>query len=157
MAESSISDVLIRVAEVVPATTAEGPGRRYAIWVQGCTIRCDGCFNPHMWSKAGGARRSVGELLARIEAVDVEGITLLGGEPFEQGHALSILGEAVQRRGLSVMTFTGYDYGHLTGSDAPDKAEALIGATDLLVTGPYVAESPDLVRPWVGTASALRA
>ena len=36
----------LRVAQVVPDTAAEGPGRRFAVWVQGCPLACPGCFNP---------------------------------------------------------------------------------------------------------------
>ena len=153
MDESSTSDAFIRVATVVPETEAEGPGQRFAIWVQGCAIRCDGCFNPHMWSATGGDVVAVHDLLTQIESVDVEGVTFLGGEPFEQARVLSCLAEAVRRLGLSVMTFTGHDYGHVTGPNAPDAAHELIAATDLLVSGPYIAAAPDLQRPWVGSTN----
>ena len=36
------------VAQFVPRTEAEGPGRRFALWVQGCPLRCKGCCNPEM-------------------------------------------------------------------------------------------------------------
>ncbi|HZI36693.1 MAG TPA: 4Fe-4S cluster-binding domain-containing protein, partial [Acidimicrobiia bacterium] len=44
----------VRVLRFLPATDAEGPGRRAALWVQGCSIRCPGCFNPHSWAFDGG-------------------------------------------------------------------------------------------------------
>lgn len=152
MDESSISEA-VRVASIVRKTEAEGPGRRFALWVQGCTIRCDGCFNPHMWSANGGRTTAVDELLEQIASADVEGITVLGGEPFEQAGALGHLAAAVRELGLSVMTFTGYEYEHLAGPDAPAGAKDLLADTDLLVTGPYLAEAPDRVRPWVGSTN----
>jgi len=150
---SSTSEASIRVAATVAETDAEGPGRRFALWVQGCGIRCDGCFNPQMWSTAGGRGVAVDELLDQIESSEVEGITLLGGEPFEQAHALSVLADAVRQTGLSVMTFTGYEYEQLTRARGPHGATKLIAATDLLVTGPYLASKPDLKRPWVGSTN----
>jgi len=44
----------VRVARFIARTGAEGPGTRSALWVQGCTIRCPGCFNPHLWGARGG-------------------------------------------------------------------------------------------------------
>ena len=71
-----ISDWAIRVGAVVDDTVAEGPGRRFAVWVQGCSIRCPGCFNPHLWGPHGGTDIDAGELAAR--ALAVPGI---GGHP----------------------------------------------------------------------------
>jgi anaerobic ribonucleoside-triphosphate reductase activating protein len=44
----------LRVAQVVPCTEAEGPGRRFALWFQGCPLRCPGCCNPEMLPFEGG-------------------------------------------------------------------------------------------------------
>ena len=153
MGESSTSEEIVRVATVIPETDAEGPGRRFAIWVQGCTIRCDGCFNPHMWGASGGSAVSVSQLVDRIKAADVEGVTFLGGEPFEQARPLSRLAGWVQQLGLSVMVFTGLDFEDLAGPQAPDGAGDLVAQTDLLITGPYLASEPDRVRPWVGSTN----
>ncbi|WP_407939636.1 4Fe-4S single cluster domain-containing protein [Nocardioides anomalus] len=150
---SSTSDAFVRIASVVTETDAEGPGRRFAVWTQGCTIRCDGCFNPQMWTGNGGQMVAVDILVEQIRAADVEGLTILGGEPFEQALPLSGLASAVQRLGLSVMTFTGHDYEHLKGPNAPLGAYGLLAHTDLLVDGRYVATQPDLVRPWVGSTN----
>ena len=73
----------LRVAAIVGDTEAEGPGRRFAVWLQGCSIRCAGCCNPEMFDARRGERWSIDALIARIPET-VEGITLLGGEPFEQ-------------------------------------------------------------------------
>jgi anaerobic ribonucleoside-triphosphate reductase activating protein len=84
-------------------------------------------------------------------AAQVEGVTLLGGEPFDQASAFASFACAVRAAGLSVMTFTGHRLEDLIGPHAPEGAESLLAATDLLVDGPYVAEQMDLARPWVGS------
>jgi anaerobic ribonucleoside-triphosphate reductase activating protein len=145
--------IAVQVGATVPRTSAEGPGRRFAIWVQGCTIRCAGCFNPHLWGARGGTSTPVETLVDRALAADVEGVTLLGGEPFEQAPALARFAAEVRERGLSVMTFTGYDRGRLEGADAPAGARDLLNATDLLVDGQYDRTRPDLTRPWVGSTN----
>lgn len=144
---------LIRVARVVPETVAEGPGTRFAVWVQGCTIRCPGCFNPQYWTSRGGKLMSAAELLAEIPQQQVEGVTLLGGEPFEQAAALAPFARLVQQAGLSVMSFTGYTLQQLRQrAAAGDTATAqLLEATDLLIDGPFVQEQLDHERPWVGS------
>src|SRR5206468_10530918 len=77
--------VTLSVAQVVPCTEAEGPGRRYALWFQGCPLRCPGCCNPEMLPFTGGTPRPVADVLADIDQSHsehgIEGITLLGGEP----------------------------------------------------------------------------
>lgn len=146
-------DTGLRIASITPRTTAEGPGTRFGIWAQGCTIRCSGCFNPHYWNREGGRETAVDELAQQAIAADVEGITLLGGEPFEQAPSFAALAGSVRRAGLSVMVFTGYEREHLESPGGPAGAEALLAATDLLVDGPYRADKPDLVRPWVGSTN----
>ena len=109
----------LRVHRLLDATDAEGPGRRACVWVQGCSIRCHGCFNPHTWNTRGGTVRHVAELAEAIGAVpDIEGLTLLGGEPFDQPAACAELAERAQGLGLSVMTFTGYVAARVPWDDA---------------------------------------
>jgi anaerobic ribonucleoside-triphosphate reductase activating protein len=144
--------VQVRIGARARITECEGPGRRFALWVQGCAIRCAGCCNPHFFSARGGERVAVSVLIEEIGAIagEIEGITLLGGEPFDQTEALAELARAVRELGLSVVTFTGYRLEDLRtrGSAAVD---ALIVATDLLVDGPYDATQPEPTRRWVGS------
>lgn len=141
----------------MPRTEAEGPGVRFAIWAQGCSIQCPGCFNPHLWGSRGGHKVMVSDLEKQIldaaEDGEIEGITLLGGEPFEQAPAFARLATAVRKAGLSVTVFSGYELAQLETSNAPEGASALLAQTDLLVDGPYRAGQPDDSRPWVGSTN----
>ena len=99
----------LRVAQLVPDTLAEGPGRRFAVWVQGCTIRCAECCNPQMFTKAGGEEIEAAELAARVIATpEIEGISFLGGEPMQQPEGVLEVATHVKEAGLSVMIFSGY-------------------------------------------------
>ena len=146
-----------RVAQVVPATEAEGPGVRYAVWFQGCPLRCPGCCNPEFLPFSGGVATPVGDLVARLNAQlavtpDLEGVSLLGGEPFVHAAAGAVLAAEARRLGLSVMVYSGYTLEALRakGDAAVDQ---LLGLTDLLVDGPYLREQPDAARRWVGSTN----
>jgi anaerobic ribonucleoside-triphosphate reductase activating protein len=141
---------VLRIAARIPATEAEGPGLRYAVWLQGCPLRCQGCCNPAMLPFEGGSCIAVSELVAEIEATPgIEGVTFLGGEPFAQSQPLARVAAAVQAKGLSVLVFTGYTLEELCGRAS---AAALLAATDLLVDGRYAAGMPSPLR-FVGSAN----
>ncbi|MEV0395205.1 4Fe-4S single cluster domain-containing protein [Polymorphospora rubra] len=144
---------LVPVARYLPYTVAEGPGPRTAVWVQGCTIRCPGCFNPHMWGFTGGDPVPAGELAARIVAEPTGGVTFLGGEPFDHAGPLAAVAARVRAADRTVMTFTGYTLARLRGPDAPPAAADLLAATDLLVAGPFDRDRLDVTRPWVGSTN----
>jgi anaerobic ribonucleoside-triphosphate reductase activating protein len=147
---SSMSEP-VRIARLVTQTRAEGPGVRTALWVQGCHIRCPGCFNPHMWAFRGGLLRTPEQLVDAALAAGTEGITLLGGEPFDQARPLATVAAGVRAAGRSVMTFSGYTTEQLASGDAA--VAALLRHTDLLVAGPFLADQIDVDRPWVGSTN----
>jgi anaerobic ribonucleoside-triphosphate reductase activating protein len=149
-------DVVLRVAQIVPWTEAEGPGRRFALWFQGCPLRCPGCCNPEMLPFEGGTAMTVAEVVAQVEAASrdhgVEGITLMGGEPLAHAAGAVALARAVRERGLTVMVFSGFTLEEAEQMADPPVRE-LIGQTDILVDGPYVRELPDTTRRWIGSTN----
>ncbi len=147
---------ILAVAQIVPCTEAEGPGRRFALWFQGCPLRCPGCCNPEMLPFNGGSALTVAEVLRQVIAArdvdDIEGITLLGGEPLAHAPGAVILARAVRRLGLTVMIFSGYVIEEARASSDPAVAE-LLRETDILVDGPYLREKPERRRRWIGSAN----
>jgi anaerobic ribonucleoside-triphosphate reductase activating protein len=138
---------LLNLHRIVDVTAAEGPGLRCAVWTQGCSVRCPGCFNPQTWTTRGGTLLPWQDLVSRVLAISgIEGVTLLGGEPFDQPSPLGEFAAAVRAEGLSVMTFTG----HVLEELPPSK---LLDSTDLLVDGPFLADRPETSRPWVGSVN----
>ena len=97
---------------------------------------------------------SVPDVLAAIARVRgrIEGVTLLGGEPFDQAAGLAEVARGARTLGLSVMTFSGYTREELEAHPAPGVRE-LLEATDLLVDGRYDASRPERERRWVGSAN----
>jgi anaerobic ribonucleoside-triphosphate reductase activating protein len=146
----------MQIAQVVPCTEAEGPGKRLAVWFQGCLLRCPGCCNPEFLPFRGGQTRTLAEMVAEMERAaaesGIEGITLLGGEPFAHAEPAATLAAAARQRGLSVMVFSGYTLENLRANPDPHAAN-LLAHTDILVDGPYLRELPDTQRRWVGSTN----
>ena len=127
-----------------------GPGERFVLWVQGCPLRCPGCWNQGMWDGEGGQEADPGVLAERIVSTsDIEGLTLTGGEPFAQAEGLVELAERVRARGLSVMVFTGFELDELEGAGQ----KRLLGLTDVLVSGRYVEARRAEGQGWIGSAN----
>lgn len=144
---------MIRIHRIVSWTRAEGPGLRLAVWVQGCRAACPGCYATALWDERGGQEITVEQLCREITAADgIEGITLLGGEPFLQAAALAEAAAFAQARGLSVITFTGQAYERLLASE-DSGVQALLRHTDVLIDGPYREELRDFSRPLVGSSN----
>src|SRR3954464_7320324 len=139
----------LRVAQIVPCTEAEGPGKRFAVWFQGCPLRCPGCCNPEYLPFKGGETKTLDEMTGRMrqaqEESGIEGITLLGGEPSAHSVGAAALARAARELGLSVMTFSGYTIEQLREMPEPGVGE-LLALTDILVDGPYDRMQPDTER-----------
>lgn len=142
----------LRVFKILKKTKVEGPNTRFCIWVQGCSRHCKGCWQEETWSHERGDLYDVDELLEMIKSQDVEGVTFLGGEPFEQAEALSALAKMAKGENLSVLTFTGNIYEDLRQSD-DEFVKKLLDNTDLLIDGAFEEEKFDLNRPWVGSSN----
>ena len=146
-------DLHLNIAERVSCTEAEGPGRRYALWVQGCPLRCPGCCNPHMLEEKDATWISVDELAQDIcNTPNIEGVTFIGGEPFAQAEGLAQLAQQVQAHGLSVMVFSGFTYEQLTRSVEP-AYQRFLAHIDLLVDGPYIQAKHSTERRWIGSSN----
>jgi anaerobic ribonucleoside-triphosphate reductase activating protein len=151
--QASKETMELRVAQTVPDTEAEGPGHRFALWVQGCTLNCPGCCNPEMFGARGGALVEAAALAARIVATPgLEGLSVLGGEPFQQAAAVAEVCATVRAAGRSVMVYSGYTLEELRALPGPGPA-ALLAQTDLLVDGRYERELPERRRRWLGSAN----
>lgn len=156
MPNEDLSGLVLPVAQVSPATEAEGPGRRFALWLQGCPLRCPGCCNPEMLPFNGGRPVAVAQLLEEVlnasRTHGVEGITFLGGEPVAHAAGAALLASRIQQAGLSVMVFSGYTLAEIRGLRQP-AADLLLAHTDILVDGRYDSRLPERRRRWVGSSN----
>lgn len=133
---------MINLAHAAVTEGVNGPGRRFTVWAQGCPRHCGGCFNPDLIPFVEKTLVSPLALAARALSSEIDGITLSGGEPFDQAGVLSEFIRAVKtaRPAMTAIAFTGYEIEELqkNGGEAPK----LLDALDLLIDGPYEEKNP---------------
>ena len=129
----------LRIAGVVKESIVDGPGIRFTIFTQGCNHHCPGCHNPQTHDFDGGNLISIDSVVEQIKKNPLlDGITLSGGEPFEQGEICSRLAQRVHAMKLNVITYSGYTFEELVAgiADKPGWKE-LLQETDVLVDGRF--------------------
>lgn len=145
---------MLNIAAYNECTEVEGPGKRFAIWCQGCLKRCKGCCNEHMQEIRLANIIECDDLLEKIRRSkvknDIEGITLIGGEPFLQAKGLFYLSSKCKEIGLSIMAFTGYEMEELK-NEKIEYVEELLKNVDILVAGEFIEELYDTERNWIGS------
>lgn len=143
----------LSIYKILEETNVEGPFTRFCIWVQGCSRHCKGCYVQNTWDKSKGKIFSVDDIFEKIKTKkNIEGVTFLGGEPFEQAEALGILAEKCKNIGLGVLTFTGGNYEELKELNDTN-INRLLENTDLLIDGKFDEEKLDYSLPWVGSSN----
>jgi len=141
----------VRLHAIEPYSRANGPGLRTVVWFQGCTLRCPGCYNPGTHEPAGGYEADTeavtAEILARADGI--EGVSISGGEPFQQAEALLELLERLAGSPLSTLVFTGYTLAEIR---ALPLGPQVLSQVDALVAGPYD-RTKQLGRGLLGSAN----
>ncbi len=84
-----------------------GPGRRVGVWLQGCSIRCEGCVSPENQPFDAACSVPVDELAGRILACRCGRVTISGGEPFDQAEALAALLQGIEQV-PDILVYSGY-------------------------------------------------
>ncbi|MHB8163768.1 MAG: 4Fe-4S single cluster domain-containing protein [Methanoregula sp.] len=142
----------INLAGFLARSSVNGPGIRAVVWVQGCPLHCEGCFNPQFLPFSKAEEVTPSSLADRICAQEpVDGVTFSGGEPFAQADALGELGELLQEHDHSIVTFTGFSPERVLASTRP-AWKRLLAVTDLLIAGPYI-PSLKCDIPWIGSSN----
>ena len=139
----------MRVIDIIPGTSVDGPGLRTSIYFAGCTHRCPGCHNPQSWDPQAGRDMSVDEILEIVEYNGFD-VTFTGGDPSFQAEAILPLARELQRRGYSIWCFTGYRYEELA---LDPKAVLLLECCEVLVDGPFVESMRDISLSFRGSSN----
>ena len=141
----------IRLAGIEPESIVDGPGYRFAVFVQGCPHACPGCHNPKTHDVEGGYMADTDEIISKLgKNPMIRGVTLSGGEPMLQPKPLTEIARAAKQKGLSVWCYTGFTLEFLQHEGRADRM-ALLDLVDVLVDGPYVAHERSLDLLYCGS------
>ena len=136
--------------------TVLGPGRRVGIWLQGCTIGCKGCLSRDTWARDAGKDMPISALLAWCEQASggvLDGVTISGGEPFEQPQALGELLRGLAhwrqrlKRDFDILCYSGYPLAKLRARHA-----AVLAQLDGVISEPFVEALPS-THAWFGSGN----
>ena len=155
--------MLMNYSEIKYFDIANGAGIRTTLFVSGCRHHCKGCFNPDTWAFEAGrpfSREVEDQILESLEPAYVDGLTLLGGEPFEpesQDVLIALLERVrAERPGKNVWAYSGFTWEQLT--QGPSRActshvMQMLSMVDVLVDGPFVLEQKDITLRFRGSSN----
>ena len=125
-----------------PVTTL-GPGKRLGIWFQGCSLRCEGCISVDTWATA-KKLIPIDQLMMVLSSYLplVDGITISGGEPFDQFDALlAIVVQLRKKTEVDILLYTGYSI-----EDIPDQLQKIKPYIDVLISDPFQRQTSQTLR-----------
>lgn len=138
----------MRYGAIKKRDIANGPGVRVVLFVSGCTHHCKGCFQPQTWDFNYGDDYTADteqEIIDALAPDFMDGLTLLGGEPFEPDNQRALLpllhrvrNEMPQK---TVWAFSGYTFEELTGKTESrarcEVTDEMLSLVDVLVDGEF--------------------
>lgn len=156
-------DIRMHYGEIKKCDIANGEGVRVSLFVSGCTHHCPGCFNQETWDFCYGKEYTEDtekELLKALEPGYINGLTLLGGEPFEpqnQEVLVSLLRKVRERYPeKNVWCYTGYLYDKdLLGESRArcEYTDEMLSMIDILVDGRFVESLKDITLVFRGSSN----
>jgi anaerobic ribonucleoside-triphosphate reductase activating protein len=132
---------MLYINRIAFPVTALGFGRRLGVWLQGCSIGCPGCMSPELQAFDPARIISAAELFKLLEGYagqNPDGLTVSGGEPFEQPEGLEMLLDIWTQLGSGdVVVYSGYEFSQLHATN-----QKLLDRIDILIDGQFVETLP---------------
>lgn len=139
----------LRVMDIVPGTSVDGPGLRTSIYFAGCSHRCTGCHNPQSWPFDAGRDMTIGQIMEIVEENGFN-VTFTGGDPMYQPRAIAELADHLHAKGYSIWCYTGFTFSQLM--DDAEMQEAL-RRCDVIVDGPFQLSERDTSLRFRGSSN----
>ncbi|AZS18455.1 anaerobic ribonucleoside-triphosphate reductase activating protein [Paenibacillus lutimineralis] len=143
------------IADYKKFDVINGKGLRHSLFTSGCTHHCKGCFNAATWNFSYGTpytKELEDRIIADLNMPDVKiaGLSILGGEPFQNVEVLSPLISRVRREcpGKDIWIWSGYTFEEII-ADA-NKLKLLLDC-DVLIDGKFMLEERNLKLKWRGS------
>ena len=140
---------------------ADGPGVRVSLFVSGCRHHCKGCFNKETWDFDYGmpyTKETEDEIIRLLAPSYIQGLTLLGGEPFEPENQEELAGLLKRVRETYPDKDIGCYTGYLYDVDLPEGGrvhtevtEEMLSYIDVLVDGEFIEEEEDVTLVFRGS------
>ena len=140
---------------------ADGPGVRVSLFVSGCRHHCTGCFNKETWDFGYGkpyTKETEDEIIRLLAPSYIQGLTLLGGEPFEPENQEELAGLLKRVRETypdkDIWCYTGYLYDvdlSKGGKVYTEVTEEMLSYIDVLVDGEFIEEEKDVTLVFRGS------
>lgn len=149
----------LRVSGIMKDSIVDGPGLRYAIFVQGCYHKCEGCHNPQTHDPNGGYTVDINTIFDEVmNNPTYTGVTFSGGEPFLQADALADLAIKFKASGrdLDIICYTGYTYEQIMTAIKDNNLLSyarLLYNIDYLIDGRFDKSKASLDCPWRGSTN----
>jgi anaerobic ribonucleoside-triphosphate reductase activating protein len=131
--------MLINLHSTIKSSRVNGPGDRFVIWTQGCRKMCKNCYNPETWSHYRNNLIDIDLLVEEIKNSSISGVTISGGDPFEQPEELFYLLREIKQLDLSdgVIVFSGYTIDEIR---VREELRKCLDYIDVLIDGLYIDE-----------------
>ena len=145
----------IQTAGELYDSLANGPGMRYVLFTQGCSMGCPGCHNTHTWNKELGVSMSIDTIMEHIESSPfIEGVTLSGGDPMEQPKEILELCKRIKSEcpSLNIMIYSGRTYEQLIGMNNSYIHE-ILSIADYLADGRFEIDNREGAQLYTGSAN----
>lgn len=129
----------LRVIDIVPGTSVDGPGLRTSIYFAGCAHHCEGCHNPQSWDFHAGKEMTVDEIVAVVEENGFN-VTFSGGDPIYQAEPLCELAAKLKEIGHTIWCYSGFSFDELS---VMPECRKLLTLIDVIVDGPFIQSMRD--------------
>lgn len=141
------------IRRILSPITVLGPGKRTGIWLQGCSIHCKGCSSPETWdfdTRFFWSYKKIRAVLEECLQKSPDGVSILGGEPFDQPEGLLNLLKILKNlKTRNILAYSGYPYEAIK-MRFPKHFEYI----DILISGPYC-ENISNERLWRGSDNQI--
>lgn len=153
-AEPALSNESAYVYRIYHHSTVDGPGRRSVIQFAGCSIRCAGCYVAETHERGNGKLVSITEIVVEVEKRrnEHDGVTILGGEPFDQPESLQALVENLKAKGYHLVIYSGYTLENLLDRKSII-VNQILARTDLLIDGAFRREFTERAGEYRGSSN----
>lgn len=131
----------MRVARILSPVHSLGPGERVCIWTQGCSKRCEGCISPELQLFKGPevSERNLAEVIIWVAQKNkCNGITISGGDPFEQSRPLFKLLKLLRNEFKDILVYTGVELEEIQSGSLGVAAQRCLEYIDVLIDGKYI-------------------